>query len=160
MGVNLNSQENHDQEYVQAAKDMCRIIMDRTFSLWKSFDCLFNLSKQGKSQEKVLAILHNFTNSVIDKRRKKATDQLKDVKQDDVGRKRKMAFLDLLLSTNIGGRPLTQEEIRSEVDTFMFAVSYFILFNSKKPSNYRDTILRHQLCHQLFTCWQKTQKFR
>lgn len=36
---------------------------------------------------------------------------------------RKMALLDVLLQTTVDGKPLTNEEIRDEVDNFMFAVN-------------------------------------
>lgn len=76
-------------------------------------------------QTKVLKILHGFTDSVIVARRAELTNKPKVIKDedsvdDDVGAKKKLALLDVLLQSTIDGRPLSNLDIREEVDTFMF----------------------------------------
>lgn len=113
MGVNIHSQKNKNLEYVDAVKGMCLTSIIRTFSIWKKNDFLFKFTQDYKRQCKYLKILHGFTNSVIEERTRKLNNELPD---------KKTTFLDLLLKSTINGKPLTQEEIREEVDTFMFAV--------------------------------------
>lgn len=122
MGVNVNTQDNKNQDYVFAVKDMCNIITTRVFSPWRRIDFLYKLSSDYRKQKKYLKILHGFTNSVIEER-KKEIERKKlngNLEKDELGRKRKLAFLDLLLNSTIDGKPLSQEDIREEVDTFMF----------------------------------------
>lgn len=82
-----------------------------------------------KTEINCLKILHEFTDGVIKKRRNEMLsknnnyiDNLNsnDQEEEESG-KRKKALLDILLSSTIDGQPLTNLEIREEVDTFMFA---------------------------------------
>lgn len=95
-----------------------------------------------REEQKVLKVLHDFANNVIRTRR----DELCNSKNtgdnqetDGFGSKRKMALLDLLLQSTVDGQPLTDMDIREEVDTFMFAghdttsnAISFVLYNVAK----------------------------
>ncbi|KAJ9577095.1 hypothetical protein L9F63_006332, partial [Diploptera punctata] len=81
----------------------------------------------GKRYEECLRILHGFTNKVIQERKKlrkvtenNTTISNKEKEEEFLGKKKRLAFLDLLLETSEGGKHLTDTDIREEVDTFMF----------------------------------------
>lgn len=61
--------------------------------------------------------LHHFTESVIKARR----DELL-TNGEEINEKKKKALLDLLLTTTMDGKALTNSDIREEIDTFMFEV--------------------------------------
>lgn len=71
-----------------------------------------------------MKILHDFTDAVIQERRQKIlalrNDAIDVVKKDETTKT--TTFLDILLQGNIDGKPLSDLDIREEVDTFMFEV--------------------------------------
>lgn len=84
-----------------------------------------------KQQDKALQVLHGFTDDVNRKRRKELmtlkvnnndTSSQEDEDNAILGIRKKRALLDVLLNSAVDGKPLTDLEIREEVDTFMFEV--------------------------------------
>lgn len=99
------------------------------FSVILRENFLFRFSGLYKEQKSALKTLHDFTDKVINERREAIltnhsdqTDQRNDSVDESIGMKRKMAFLDILLQSTINGKPLSNLDIREEVDTFMFEV--------------------------------------
>lgn len=113
MGVKINAQNQPDSEYVNAVKDMSMIIFRRFFSLLKPYHWTFPFTPLYQEQRKALRVVHGFSDQVIKLRRAQLLNQVKD---DD----KKMCFLDLLLNATVDGQPLSNADIREEVDTFTF----------------------------------------
>nr|CAI5825370.1 unnamed protein product [Callosobruchus analis] len=108
-------------EYVQNVKTMCRIIQDRPLSLFKSKDLFYPLFPDYYIEQKAVKHLHNVTYSVIDSRMQALKDNFGVREEyDEFGKKKRMAFLDILLQSELDGRPLSRDDVREEVDTFMF----------------------------------------
>lgn len=106
----------------------CRITHVLHLRMWDVIlrnDYTFPFTKAAKVEKRALKVLHDFTDKVIVARRQElldaqTTDAGESQSKDDVGIKKKMALLDVLLQAKIDGQPLTNEDIREEVDTFMF----------------------------------------
>ncbi|XP_055613262.1 cytochrome P450 4d1-like [Uranotaenia lowii] len=127
MGVKINAQDDPHNQYVCDVKEMSEVILRRIFGVLSSFPNLYwSLTSDARKQRKLIKRLHHFTDSVIHQRRTqlKSEQRLKNVEFDideaDMYAKRKHSFLDLLLSVTVEGNPLSDLDIREEVDTFMF----------------------------------------
>uniref|UniRef100_A0A182MM45 Cytochrome P450 n=1 Tax=Anopheles culicifacies TaxID=139723 RepID=A0A182MM45_9DIPT len=122
MGTKVNAQINSTSNYVLAVKEITNLIQLRFYDFLIRYDIFFRLSANSRKQKKMLKILHSYTDSVIKERRqqleaKARNEELDEASDQDLGIKKRMAFLDMLLQTTIDGRPLTDLEIREEVDT-------------------------------------------
>lgn len=129
MGISVNAQYNEDSsEYIKAVKEMSRILIIRTTSPFKRFHGLYRFSFDYQREKKAVKFLHEMTESVIKKRREVVNNNdvvinKKDNSIDeDLGIKKRVAFLDMLLDCTIDGKKLSNLDIREEVDTFMFEV--------------------------------------
>ncbi|XP_035214782.1 LOW QUALITY PROTEIN: cytochrome P450 4c3-like [Stegodyphus dumicola] len=125
MGVHIGAQTGGNSEYVRAVHNLGHIFNLRTVSplLWSDFT--FGLSRTGRQFAKDLEIMHGFTKKVIKEKKESMLNHLvKNEEPENVpdsyqGKKRK-AFMDLLLDCISLEQQLDEQDIREEVDTFMF----------------------------------------
>lgn len=126
MGTSVNAQSDSGSDYAYRVKEMCRIVIERSTSIIKSNDFLYSFSKDSKKEHEAIKILHDYTKSVIRKRKEELIKKNSEVADDSGGTRKRLTLLDLLLTINVrDSRLITEEEIREEVDTFMFAVSFY-----------------------------------
>ncbi|XP_069675166.1 cytochrome P450 4C1-like isoform X2 [Periplaneta americana] len=152
MGVTLNAQRGENTEYVKAVRSMGNIFIQRLAKPWIHPDFIFSLTSRGKEQKRCLSILHGLSTSVV-KTRKEQMQKSKfqtseDSAEDECGIKRRLALLDLMLEASDDGLKLTDEEIREEVDTFMFeghdttaAALSFALWNLSKHPDIQEKVV-------------------
>lgn len=101
----------------------------RIFRPWLHSDFIYSFTENGKKFEKDLGILHGFTGRVIEERMRERINKRNkkeevEVETDDIGKKKRMAFLDILLGAIDQGKNLSMDDLRQEVDTFMFEVIF------------------------------------
>ncbi|XP_073836353.1 cytochrome P450 4d8-like isoform X2 [Musca autumnalis] len=122
MGTKVNAQTDKNIPYTQAVKEMTAMMAWRFLRIHIQNEITFTLFYPLKKlrQMKLISIMHKFTRNVIEKRRQELENMLESNEESDVGSKKRMALLDLLLRATIDGQPLSDEDIREEVDTFMF----------------------------------------
>lgn len=113
--------------------------------VWLRSDFIFSLTEAKKRYDYCLKVLHSFTREIVEKRRETILNDDKAGEvyylDEDVGIKKKLALLDVLLKATVDGKPLTNAEIAEEVDTFMFeghdtvtsALSFCLYLLSQNP---------------------------
>ncbi|PNF41397.1 Cytochrome P450 4C1 [Cryptotermes secundus] len=106
------------------SRSCCRlsqVFMDRLTKAWLYPNLTFRLSSLGRTYYKCIGVLHNFTDRVIQERKLQREFSENSANEKlETGKKKRLAFLDMLLDVSEGGTKLADEEIREEVDTFMF----------------------------------------
>ncbi|XP_027217992.2 cytochrome P450 4C1 isoform X1 [Penaeus vannamei] len=123
MGNTVNAQDNSESEYVKAIYRIVHIIQMRMSRPWLQPNVLFKALGYAKEHDACLRTLHGFSQENISRRRQALRDgrgRHAEAGADDLGRKTRLAFLDLLLEYSEDGAKLSDEDIREEVDTFMF----------------------------------------
>lgn len=122
MGVQVHAQDDPENQYVRDVNRMSELFLLRIFSFLGMFPTLYwYLHPNAWEQRKLVRTLHQFTDNVIWKRREQLMNGPRNDEMDNTTlSKKKQTFLDLLLCMSVEGQPLSNEDIREEVDTFMF----------------------------------------
>ncbi|XP_055635297.1 cytochrome P450 4c3-like [Toxorhynchites rutilus septentrionalis] len=115
IGVTCDAQLN-DSDYVKAVAGLSHITYWRMFNVMGYSEATFRFTKYYRPYREMLKINNDFTMDVIKRRR----DEFYKEAREEGGKKR-CALLDKLLQMEIEGRKLTDEEIRNQVNNFMFA---------------------------------------
>nr|AID61424.1 cytochrome P450 [Calliphora stygia] len=129
MGVTINAQMDSKSEYVKAVTEVTDIMALRFVRLQLAFMPTFRLlaPKAYRVQQKDIKIMHEFIEQIIAERQQsllkdKEKGNIQDHNDDpyDLGLKKRMALLDVLLQSSVDGESLTNQQVRDEVNTFMF----------------------------------------
>ncbi|XP_076666746.1 cytochrome P450 4c3 [Andrena cerasifolii] len=146
MGCKINAQTNFKNEYVQAVNTLASISQRRFLNVWISFDPIFKLTSWGRKHDHALRVTHGFVNKIIAER--KAEWRANQDENINERPSKYHALLDLLLEMSQDGKVLTDDDIRDEVNTFMFAghdttatsVSWILYALGRHPQ-YQEKIL-------------------
>ncbi|XP_018429979.1 PREDICTED: cytochrome P450 4B1-like, partial [Nanorana parkeri] len=115
---NSNCQTNNDNSYIGAVYDLASLTQQRIRTFPYHSNLIYHLSPHGFRFRKACRIAHLHTDQVIGQRKKllEKNEELEKIRQ-----KRHPDFLDILLCSKDGnGQGLSDEDLRAEVDTFMF----------------------------------------
>ncbi|KAG8588217.1 hypothetical protein GDO81_005906 [Engystomops pustulosus] len=107
-------------DYIAAIYELSSLIVKREHCLPHHIDFIYYLSSNGRKFRRACRIVHEFTANVVQLRKKALKEKgVENWIKSKQGKTKD--FIDiLLLSKDEDGNPLTDEEMRDEVDTFMF----------------------------------------
>ena len=119
LSVNLDCQIDTNHPYIKAFSNITKSVAERLFNIFHHNDLIYSLSSTGRKYYADVKLTHEFTENAIRQRQeeiKAAGDNI------DNNEKKRLDFIDILISARYeDGQGLGLKEIRSEVDTFVFA---------------------------------------
>lgn len=117
MGISLNFQNETalDSHYAKSIEVMCEVIQNRLTSFVKNYDFFFRFTKDYYKQKKALTVVDDMFETII---QKKLEHKWKTICEPEIKRP---DMLDLMMEVSIDGKKLSKNELREEINTFMFA---------------------------------------
>nr|QST15022.1 CYP4AP9 protein [Diaphanosoma celebensis] len=140
VGCKLNCSKRR-KEYVQAARRITQIISTRFCHPWLQNSLIFYLTPLGWEHARCLRTLHTFTNFVVDFGRAEFQKTFRDKKFIKLQIKHRRPFLELLLEAEAAGAPLTDQDIRDDVE-------FFLLKGHESIASATSWLLYCLACHQ------------
>ncbi|XP_068956871.1 leukotriene-B4 omega-hydroxylase 3-like [Petaurus breviceps papuanus] len=133
-------------QFISALLELTALVSKRYQEPLLYWDCLYNLTSQGKQFSKACHMVHSFTDAVIQARRQILAEQGAETFLRNKIKGKTMDFIDvLLLAKGEDEKPLSDEDIRAEAETFMSAGHDTIasglswtLYNLAKHPEYQD----------------------
>uniref|UniRef100_A0A2K6S196 Cytochrome P450 family 4 subfamily F member 3 n=1 Tax=Saimiri boliviensis boliviensis TaxID=39432 RepID=A0A2K6S196_SAIBB len=108
-------------EYIAAILELSALVVKRHQHLLLHSDFLYYLTPDGRRFLRACRLVHDFTDAVIQERRRTLPSQGVDDFLQAKAKAKTLDFIDvLLLSKDEDGKELSDEDIRAEADTFMF----------------------------------------
>ncbi|XP_058030927.1 cytochrome P450 4A25-like [Ahaetulla prasina] len=137
-----NCQTDRDLDYyVQAVSDLTFLSFRRVTSSILRSDFLYSCTPSGQHFKQACKLAHQHTEKVIEERKKSLHNERE---LEKIQKKRHLDFLDILLCAKYeDGTGLSDEDLRAEVDTFMFAghdttssgISWLLYIMAKHPEH-------------------------
>ncbi|XP_068943079.1 cytochrome P450 4F11-like isoform X2 [Petaurus breviceps papuanus] len=132
--------------YISAILELSALVIKRNLEPLLYWDRLYYLTSQGKQFSRACHVVHSFTDAVIQTRRQVLAEQGAEAFLRNKIKGKTMDFIDvLLLVKDEDGKTLSDEDIRAEADTFMFAGHdttasglSWALYNLAKHQEYQD----------------------
>nr|XP_060629438.1 cytochrome P450 4B1-like isoform X1 [Anolis sagrei ordinatus] len=115
---NTNCQLDRENSYVKAVFELCSLVFGRLFTILGHHDMTYWFTPQAYRFRKACKVAHLHTEKIIKERKELLGDEeeLQKIQQ-----KRYLDFLDIILcAKDENGIGLSDEDVRAEVDTFMF----------------------------------------
>uniref|UniRef100_A0A8C0GU78 Cytochrome P450 n=1 Tax=Chelonoidis abingdonii TaxID=106734 RepID=A0A8C0GU78_CHEAB len=114
-----NCQTDSDSDYyIKAVYDLTYLVFHRIRFFPFHNDFIYKISSQGRRFQEACRLAHQHTDKVIKERKTSLQDQQE---LEKIQKKKYLDFLDILLcAKDENGAGLSDEDLRAEVDTFMF----------------------------------------
>ncbi|XP_004699508.2 cytochrome P450 4A11-like [Echinops telfairi] len=114
-----NAQLNRSTHpYIKAVGDLSNLFFSRVRNAFHQTDMIYRLTPEGRLNHQACELAHKHTDQVI-KQRKTYLQEERELEK--IKRKKNLDFLDILLCAKMeDGSSLSDQDLRAEVDTFMF----------------------------------------